>query len=144
MSSTFYKTVLAGAIAAGALLLPATSAQAAGKFLPCDGPGIGDGAFFDNGLGGGFDNGFDNGFDDGPGFWNDGNDDFGFIGGHHHRDHDRTTVIVVTVPQKTKVKHHHKPAAAPTATVTGNSTGAGYSKPAPVTATPAGGYRQAA
>jgi hypothetical protein len=129
MSSTLFKTVVAGAIAAGALLLPATAAQAAGNHHPCDEPGIGSDAFFGDGFG------FHN---DGIGFWDDGfgswDRGLGFHG--HRRHHDQTTVIVVTVPQK---KHHHKPAAAPAA----DANGAGYQKPS-ATGNATGGYHKKA
>ena len=51
MSSTLFKTVFAGAVAAGALLLlPVTAAQASVRHHPCDGPGFGTGAFFGDGF----------------------------------------------------------------------------------------------
>jgi hypothetical protein len=129
MSSTLFKTVIAGAIAAGALLLPATAAQAAGNHHPCDEPGIGSDAFFGDGFG------FHN---DGIGFWDDGfgswDRGLGFPG-HHRRHHDQTTVIVVTVPQK----NHHKPAAAPAA----DANGSGYHKPS-ATGNATGGYHKKA
>jgi hypothetical protein len=132
MSSTLFKTVFAGAVATGALLLPVSAAQAADKHHPCDGPGFGGHGLFSD------DFGFRN---DGIGFWNDGFSpwDRG-IGFRHHPRHHDTTVIVVTVPQKHQ-KHHHKPStpAAPT----GNAAGAGYSKPG-AAAAGNGGYRKGA
>jgi hypothetical protein len=127
MSSKLFKTVFAGAVAAGALLLmPVTAAQASAKHHPCDGPGFGHGAFFGH-----------DGFRDG-GFWDDGfgpwDDDFGFP--RHHRHHD-TTVIVVTVPQKAQ-GHHHKPAT--TGGANADAAGNGYTKPAATSN--GGGYRK--
>jgi hypothetical protein len=105
MSSTLIKTLFAGAVAAGALLLSGSAAQAAGNHIPCDGPGFGGPSF----IGGGF--GFD---DDDFGLFGD---DFGFRR-HDFRD-DRPTVIVINI----KDKKHHKPAAASAA---GTANSAGY------------------
>jgi hypothetical protein len=131
MRSTLFKTVIAGAIAAGALLLPATAAQAAAKHCPCDGPGFGGDSFFGDRFGFHDDGiGFD---DDGMGLWDDG---IGFPW-HHRVDHDRT--IIVVVPAKTH--HHHMPATSPT----GNAAGSGYHKPsANGNANSNGGYRKSA
>jgi len=128
MSSKLFKTVFAGAVAAGALLLlPVTAAQASVKHHPCDGPGFGHGVFFG-----------DDGFRDG-GLWDDDfgpwDDDFGFPR-HHHTVHD-TTVIVVTVPQKGHTAHHQKPA---TGGGNADAAGGGYSKPG--AASNGGGYRK--
>ena len=49
MPSTL-KTIFAGAVTAGALLLPATAAQAAVQGYPCDGPGFRGATFFGAGL----------------------------------------------------------------------------------------------
>jgi len=127
MSSTLFKTVFAGAVAAAALLLPVTAAQASVKHHPCDGPGFGNGGFFDDGF---RDGGF---FGDGFGPWGD---DFGFP--RPHRSHD-TTVIVVVPQGGGHHRHHHKPAS------TGgnaNAAGAGYHKPS--AAANGGGYRKGA
>jgi len=137
MSSKMFKTLFAGAVAAGALLLSGTSAQAATTHRPCDGPGFGDRGFFGDRIGHNFGDRFGDRFgfgDDGFGFFGD---DFGF---RHHRDHQRPTVIVVTVVNKNKTKAHHHPKPAG-ATTTGSSAGAGYTKPAAVPAS-TGGYRK--
>jgi hypothetical protein len=127
MSSKLFKTVFAGAVAAGALLLSGSAAQAATNHRPCDGPGFGDRGFFGNHFGGHFGNRFGDRFDDRFGFRDDSlgffDDDFGFR--RHHRQ-DRPTVIVVNVVNKNKTKNHHKPAVTPPPAVTGSSAGAGY------------------
>jgi hypothetical protein len=153
MSSTLFKTLIAGAVAAGALLLPGTAAQAAVNHRPCDGPGFGDGAFFGDRMG--FpDDGFGS-FGDGFGSFGDG---FGSVDGgfgfHRHQSrHDRPTVIVVTVNKNHHKKthhakpHHHKPAPDNNTTPADNTTtpsttapGAGYGTPAPADTTT--GYRK--
>ena len=139
MSSRLFKTFITGAVAAGALLLSGTSAQAADKHRPCDEPGFGfgNGSLFGDQFGGQF--GDRLGFGDDFGMFGD---DFGMFS--HHRRDDRPTVIVVTVHKKNhhKKNHHHKPATPdtttpdttmpdnPPATTTGTPAGAGYQKPA--------------
>jgi hypothetical protein len=124
MSSKLFKTLFAGAVAAGALLLPGTAAQAAVSHDPCDdGPGFGNGAFFGDRFG------FP---DDGFGFFGD---DHGFHRGfhrHHFRD-DRPTVIIVTVHDKTR---HHKHAS------TGSATGAGHHIPSATSTGSNDGYKK--
>lgn len=101
MSSTLFKAAFAGAIAAGALFLPASAAQAAPRHHPCDGPGFGD-SFFGDGFG----------------FFDD---DFGFpLGDYWHRD--PATVVVVVSPTH---HHHGKPAPADNGPDNGAGGGAG-------------------
>jgi len=120
MKSTLFKTVIAGAIAAGALLLPATAAQAAAKHHPCDGPGFGGDSFFGDRFG------F---HDDGIGFWDDG---LGFPW-HQRPVHDRTIIVVVPAKDHHHKSHHSKPAP------TGNAAATGYGNPSAVSN---GGYRK--
>ncbi|MEV6845940.1 hypothetical protein [Actinoplanes sp. NPDC051411] len=128
MSSKLFKTVFAGVVAAGALLLSGSAAQAATNHRPCDGPGFGDRGFFGDHFGNRFGDRFGDRFgfrDDSFGFFGD---DFGF---RRHDRQDRPTVIVVNVvnKNKTKTRTHHKPAVTPPPAVTGNSAGAGYPTP---------------
>ncbi|GAA2647339.1 hypothetical protein [Paractinoplanes durhamensis] len=113
------KTILAAAVTAGALLLPASAAQAATGHHPCDGPGFGSGAFFGD-TGFGDTDFFDDDEDDFPFF--DDDDDVPFFGDDTH-----TTVVVVQVPAKT---HHHKPKPKPSDDASDNGADAGYDKPA--------------
>jgi hypothetical protein len=100
MSSTLFKAAFAGAIAAGALFLPAGAAQAATRHHPCNGPGFGD-AFFGDGL---------DFFDDG----------FGFpLRDYWHRDPGTIIVVVSST-------HHHHDKPAPADNGAGGGSADGY------------------
>jgi hypothetical protein len=121
MSSTLFKAVFAGAVTAGALLLPLNAAQAAVKHHPCDEPGVSGNAFFGDGVG--FDDDLIGLADEFIGF----DDDVVDVDRYHHRRHHHNTTVVV-------VKHHHKHHPKPAA------TSDGYAKPAVKPAATSNGY----